>query len=132
MTTAKNPYQVLGVPRTATQDEIKRAFRRLALKHHPDINPDPDSTQLFQVINAAYQTLSDTAIQRQPNRPRNPATQQDHENDLLNSTNCPACGRRKNPGFRTCYRCRPQEEICPQCQGYKKPQFHLCYSCRFN
>jgi molecular chaperone DnaJ len=57
----KDPYQVLGVDRSATPEEIKVAFRKLAAKHHPDRNPDDDGAahQRFKEINAAYQILSD-------------------------------------------------------------------------
>ena len=56
----KDPYEVLGVDRTATPEEIKSAFRRLAQKHHPDRNPDdPDAVQRFKEMNAAHQILSD-------------------------------------------------------------------------
>jgi molecular chaperone DnaJ len=56
----RDPYDVLGVGRTATQDEIKSAFRKLAGLHHPDKNPGDDSAQQrFKEINAAYQILSD-------------------------------------------------------------------------
>lgn len=50
----KNPYQTLGVERTASADEIKRAYRRLAGQHHPDKGGD---TRLFQEIQAAYDVL---------------------------------------------------------------------------
>jgi DnaJ-class molecular chaperone len=53
-----NHYATLGVAKTATQDEIKRAFRRLASQHHPDKGGD---TQKFQEIQAAYDTLGDPA-----------------------------------------------------------------------
>jgi hypothetical protein len=49
-------YATLGVARNATQDEIKRAFRKLASQHHPDKGGD---TQKFQEIQAAYDTLGD-------------------------------------------------------------------------
>jgi len=54
-------YEVLGVPRTASQKEIKAAFRKLARKHHPDVNPDDSgSTEQFKEINEAYEVLGDT------------------------------------------------------------------------
>jgi molecular chaperone DnaJ len=56
----RDPYDVLGVGRSATQDEIKGAFRRLAGQHHPDKNPGDDGAhQRFKELNAAYQILSD-------------------------------------------------------------------------
>jgi molecular chaperone DnaJ len=56
----RDPYDILGVDRSATQDEIKGAFRRAAQQHHPDKNPGDDGAQVrFKEINAAYQILSD-------------------------------------------------------------------------
>jgi len=56
----QDPYEVLGVPRDATADEIKAAFRKLAAKHHPDRNAgDVSANERFKEINAAYQLLSD-------------------------------------------------------------------------
>ncbi len=52
-------YEVLGVPRDATPEQIKKAFRKLALKYHPDRNPDPEAEEKFKLINEAYQVLSD-------------------------------------------------------------------------
>ncbi|KPL71220.1 molecular chaperone DnaJ [Ornatilinea apprima] len=52
-------YEILGVPRTATADELKSAFRQLARKYHPDVNKDPGAEDKFKEINEAYAVLSD-------------------------------------------------------------------------
>src|SRR5580700_8651407 len=53
-------YKILGVNKTATQDEIKAAYRKLARKHHPDLNPnDKEANKKFQQINEANEVLSD-------------------------------------------------------------------------
>src|SRR5947199_7377845 len=53
-------YEILGVPKTATEDDIKKAFRKLARKHHPDVNPgDKAAEEQFKKINEAYEVLSD-------------------------------------------------------------------------
>jgi DnaJ-class molecular chaperone len=57
----KDPYQILGLRRTATADEIKRTYRRLAKKLHPDINPDKRVEQQFREATQAYELLSDPA-----------------------------------------------------------------------
>uniref|UniRef100_A0A7C4KJ81 Chaperone protein DnaJ n=1 Tax=Anaerolinea thermolimosa TaxID=229919 RepID=A0A7C4KJ81_9CHLR len=52
-------YEVLGVQRSAGQDEIKSAFRNLARQYHPDVNKSPDAEERFKEINEAYAVLSD-------------------------------------------------------------------------
>ncbi len=57
---AKNYYEIIGVSRNATDKELKQAYRKLARKHHPDVNPgDKTAEAKFKEINAAYEVLSD-------------------------------------------------------------------------
>ena len=59
-------YKVLGVEKTATQDEIKSAYRKLAMKYHPDRNPgDKAAEEKFKSITAAYDVLGDETKRRQ-------------------------------------------------------------------
>ncbi len=53
-------YELLGVPRTASDSDLKSAFRQLARKYHPDVSKEPDAEERFKEINEAYAVLSDT------------------------------------------------------------------------
>ena len=53
-------YEVLGVSKKASADEIKRAYRKLARENHPDVNKSSGADEKFKEINEAYQVLSDT------------------------------------------------------------------------
>lgn len=57
---SKSLYQTLEVSENATQDEIKKAYRKLARKYHPDVNKDKEAEEKFKEINAAYEILSDS------------------------------------------------------------------------
>ena len=82
-------YAVLGVPRDASAPEIRRAYRRVARRHHPDLNPDPSGAEQFGAAARAYEVLGDPAARarydqrllrnpvprgRPPSRPRRSPT----------------------------------------------------------
>ena len=55
----KDYYKILGVDRSASEADIKKAFRKLAHKYHPDVSKEKDAEAKFKDVNEAYQTLSD-------------------------------------------------------------------------
>lgn len=62
--TQRDYYEILGVPRDASQEDIKSAFRRLARQYHPDVSDAPDAEERFKEINEAYGVLSDPEKRR--------------------------------------------------------------------
>ncbi|EGD81411.1 hypothetical protein PTSG_02133 [Salpingoeca rosetta] len=61
----RNHYEMLGLARDCARSAVRRAFRQLALKYHPDKNPDPEEQKMFITIAAAYETLNDKALRAQ-------------------------------------------------------------------
>jgi curved DNA-binding protein len=62
--TARDFYEILGVPRNASQDEIQQAYRKLARTYHPDVNRDPAAEERFKDVSEAYAVLSDPQTRR--------------------------------------------------------------------
>jgi curved DNA-binding protein len=65
---ARDYYEVLGVPRDASADQIQQAFRTLARKYHPDVNKDPSAEDRFKEINEAYHVLTDPDTRKRYDR----------------------------------------------------------------
>jgi molecular chaperone DnaJ len=60
MAAVRDLYEILGVPRDASTEDIKKAYRKLAREHHPDVNADPAAEERFKEVAAAYEILSDS------------------------------------------------------------------------
>ncbi|NEQ37838.1 MAG: molecular chaperone DnaJ [Okeania sp. SIO3I5] len=65
---ARDYYEILGVSRTADKEELKRAYRRLARKYHPDVNKEPGAEEQFKEINRAYEVLSEPEMKARYDR----------------------------------------------------------------
>ena len=99
-------YQVLDVPRTATEAEIKKSYRRLAMKFHPDRNPDDnDAEGRFKEVKEAYEVLTmrragrlDLRLRREAAarglwRRFDPRDARRHLGDVFGTLRCGSCGR---------------------------------------
>ncbi len=65
---ARDYYEILGIGRDADKEEIKRAYRRLARKYHPDVNKEPGAEERFKEINRAYEVLSEPEMRQRYDR----------------------------------------------------------------
>jgi DnaJ-class molecular chaperone len=94
-TTRRDYYAVLGVPRTASEKDIKTAYRKLARKHHPDVNPsDKNAESMFKEIGEAYSVLSDAEKRRKYDR-------WGHDWEKIEHAQAAGATFRTRPGSRT-------------------------------
>lgn len=77
----ENPYNILGISPTATAEEIKKAYRSLAMRHHPDRSTHSNSEARFNAIKSAYELLSDPKKRAEYNQSLNNRIIIDPENE---------------------------------------------------
>ena len=80
-----NLYDILGVNDNASQDDIRKAYRKLSLKYHPDRNKSPNAESIFQELNATYEILGDKAKRNEYDRTQNRNTTRLREKQLSKS-----------------------------------------------
>jgi DnaJ-class molecular chaperone len=90
---SRDPYELLGVSRQASADDVRRAYRRLARKHHPDANPDdPGSEERFKELYQAYEILSNPEKRRSYDERFRAASQRNRERPRARSGGGPGAG----------------------------------------
>jgi DnaJ-class molecular chaperone len=68
-----NPYQILEISDSASQSEVKSAYRKLAKKYHPDVNKDPGAEEKFKQVSDAYESIINPKPQQNPVQQSHPA-----------------------------------------------------------
>ena len=93
-------YKILGIARTASADEVKKAYHHLAKTYHPDISDDPKANEFFAEVNNAYETLSDREKRRRYDMDLRRAYRQVRSQQPMQEDRPSRSGRRTTPDFR--------------------------------
>lgn len=91
-------YKILGVTSNASEVEIKKAYRQLSYKYHPDKNPDPAVAEQYKLINEAYETLNDPQKKSQYDNRNNPLSMDSILKDIFQNHGNHGMHRRNAPG----------------------------------
>src|SRR5438270_566569 len=103
-TTKRDFYETLGVPKSASADDIKRAYRTLARKHHPDVDKSTGAAEKFKEISEAYQVLSDPEKRQTYDQFRRVVNS--FLGQIATSATCPTCRGSGQKIDKPCHKCR--------------------------
>ena len=130
-----NPYEALGVPNTASEDEIKKAYRKLAREHHPDKGGDPEK---FRKVQEAYEILSDPQKRQNFDQFGSPEGPQhgSHPNDIFSQMFSGAFGGHHGPVRRADHhhelKIKLEDAYRGLIRAFKVTLVKPCFACRKN
>lgn len=122
-------YEILGIQKTATQDEIKTAYRSLVKCYHPDVNPAANAATMFRLIQEAYETLSDP--QKRSNYDRGNSSSQSTSTSYSEPQEQPERSYWEDFDFKKEYE-RQQRERAAQYAEYVNSEEYRKYASRFH